>query len=747
MRPTKLQSLLSNSMFIRLMLSFLLIIIISSTFYLIAYNFFIHSIESEIVSNASYSIEYKAAKFDEKLNQIKNLLLNLTAEPAFSPVVTGQLTPYAQNQIVSAFADKYLISNEFILEYVQSIFVLPTDKHRNVLTMEATFKADRFFQAFYTNQRYAESFWLNEIGSIFTYKIYSTAVYLDYANYNYKEPIQKILLPLAFKREENSSFILIALVDAVPLYHSIDKTDNFYIFNTTGELIYPLSPNENFSSADIEPLTQYRKTKQGYLFTRYSQENGLIYSTFLSNAALRQQLQRTNLIFQIIAAASVLISIILSVYLVNIFNNPVKQIASIICQSSVSADNIKVVGLNFIRDNIKLIVEDNQTKNSMLDSFFYQLKLKGNYTPINSLNKHIIFNNYILICFVIHYKDKYLVEVQEESGKGTYILKELIEQCLSGSFADSITFQAEHNKIISIINVQQSLSDIQQALEKIAEKLKNEEEYVFFTIILSNICQDTSQLHKTYDKLFDLYKYRKLASSTQILSENLIKASNNRYYLPADQFQLLNNLLSDGKQQECQELVGEILLKNYKRDVTQYSIQLLCTEIVNCGINILSKLYGEIPAGFDVTGIYSQYSSFTTVDEFRQSCDRFIISVTDYVQSNHKESCYIVDYIQEYIEKHYSEDIYLDLLAKRLGITNNYISSCFREKVGTNFNYYLNNFRIQRALELLAVPALKIKDVSEKVGYSNVSSFIRIFKKHIGKTPDEYRRSVSSLPG
>jgi len=742
MKPSNIRTLLSNSMFIRLMSCFLLIILICSTFYFISYNFFIGNIEKEIINNASYSIDYKADKFEEKLYQIKNVLLNIISEKVFSPVINGQQTPYAQNKIVNLFTDKYLISSEYILKYVRTIFVLPEESHKNVLTMEATFSSERFFGVFYKNQTYTQDFWLKEMKKDFTYYIYPTDIFLDYTNYKYENPINHMLMPLALKRESNSNFIIIALIDVISLYHSIDKTDNFNIYNLEKELVYPLKQDINFSNKDINSKKQYKKTNNGYLFSRQSNEDNLIYTTFLPNTALKEQLRKTNSIFRLIAAVSLIFSLILSVYLVKIFNNPVKQIADIIKHSNTKPASSKVLGLNYIRDNIKLIVEDNQAKNSMLETFFYQLKIKGNYAPLNDTSKLFTFNNYILICFIIHYKDKYINEILDETGKGAFILKDLIELYLGGYFKESITFQTENDKIISIINVNQSIQDIHSIISKIGDKLKNEEDYVFFTIILSNICSDTSQLHRVYDKLFEMYKYRRLLNSTQILSENIIKTFNNRYYLSSEQIELLSNLLADGKQNECIKFIDDTLQSNFKKGVTQYNIELLSIEIINCCIKVLTKLYNEVPACFDITSIYSQFNSFTMFDEYNDLCNHFITSVTDYIKNNTKESDYIIDYITDYIEKHYTEEIYLDLLAKKLGITNNYISSYFREKVGTNFSYYLNNFRIKKAMELFKTSTLKVKDISEKVGYTNVNTFIRIFKKYMGKTPEEYRKDL-----
>lgn len=742
MKLPNIRTLLLNSMFIRLMAGYLLIIMITSVFYLISYNFFVKNIENEIINNASHTIDYKKDKMDEKIYQMKNMLLKISSDNVFTPVINRQQTPYSQKQILTNFNETYRVSSEYILKYIRSIFVLPEDPLNNILTFDATFKTERFFNVFYNNPTYTYDFWINEMNGDFTFKFYPASTFQDHLYYSFEKVYYHTLLPMAFKQNRNSPFIMISLIDINALNEFIGDYDNFYIHNLNKELLYPSEQNTNFNTTDIDTNMQYHKTETGYLFSRSSSESGLIYSTFLPNDTLRQQLKKTNSIFRLIAVISIIFSLLLSVYLVKIFNDPVKQIADIISNSTNNNASGKALGLKKIRDSIQMIVEDNESKNSMLQTYFYQSSLKGNYSPLDEIKRQFTFNNYMLLCFVIHYKERYATEIREETGKGTFVLKELIELYLSGYFKDSITFQIESDKIISIININKDIQDISLIIKDIADKLKYEEEYVFFTIILSNLCSDTSQLHKTYDRLFEMVKYRKLLNNTQVLSEDIIKTFNNRYYLSSEQLEQFSNLLSNGHQNECREFISDILQYNYKKGVIQFSFQLLCSEIINCGIKVLAKLYYEVPTCFDATLICSGFNSFTTIDEYIRSCDNFIISVTNHINNHKKEGDHIIDYITGYIEKHYSEEIYLDLLAEKLGITNNYISTYFREKVGTNFNFYLNNFRIKKSIELLSIPSSLIKDISKEVGYANVNTFTRTFKKHMGKTPEEYRKDL-----
>ena len=55
---------------------------------------------------------------------------------------------------------------------------------------------------------------------------------------------------------------------------------------------------------------------------------------------------------------------------------------------------------------------------------------------------------------------------------------------------------------------------------------------------------------------------------------------------------------------------------------------------------------------------------------------------------------------------------------------------------------YLMKRRIERALELLADPELAVTEIAQAVGYYDVLQFSRIFKKHMGISPSQYRISI-----
>ncbi|MBQ7821096.1 MAG: helix-turn-helix domain-containing protein [Clostridia bacterium] len=95
--------------------------------------------------------------------------------------------------------------------------------------------------------------------------------------------------------------------------------------------------------------------------------------------------------------------------------------------------------------------------------------------------------------------------------------------------------------------------------------------------------------------------------------------------------------------------------------------------------------------------------------------------------------------IKKYIAQNYSRHVSLGDLCKRIGYSEAHISRLFKEENGVSFKSYLQQIRINESCRLLLTTNENIIDIAERVGYSNMKFFNKIFKEHTGKTPKEYR--------
>lgn len=97
------------------------------------------------------------------------------------------------------------------------------------------------------------------------------------------------------------------------------------------------------------------------------------------------------------------------------------------------------------------------------------------------------------------------------------------------------------------------------------------------------------------------------------------------------------------------------------------------------------------------------------------------------------------DRMKEYIYKHYGEDITLQSLGERFGLTAGYVSDVFKRYGEKCFHDFLTEVRIGKAIELLEDPSLKIPVIAGAIGYRDPNYFYKVFKRVTGMTPKQFR--------
>lgn len=94
--------------------------------------------------------------------------------------------------------------------------------------------------------------------------------------------------------------------------------------------------------------------------------------------------------------------------------------------------------------------------------------------------------------------------------------------------------------------------------------------------------------------------------------------------------------------------------------------------------------------------------------------------------------------MKRYIDEHYDEELSLDILADKVGISAKYLSRIFKQSMGVNLTDYLAYVRVQRIKELMLCN-VPLEQIMCSVGITNRTTFNRTFRKIEGMTPSEYR--------
>lgn len=149
---------------------------------------------------------------------------------------------------------------------------------------------------------------------------------------------------------------------------------------------------------------------------------------------------------------------------------------------------------------------------------------------------------------------------------------------------------------------------------------------------------------------------------------------------------------------------------------------------------VLKELPGERLSGTDkLPGSVQEWLA-----AWEQYLSRLIGYISDKRSPRNKR---IVDEAIRYIEAKYADkEMNLQAIAAHTGVSAPYMSKMFREVAGKPITQYLTEYRLEKARAMLAERSdAKIVQVADESGFNDYPYFSKVFKKHYGMSPLEYK--------
>ena len=111
-----------------------------------------------------------------------------------------------------------------------------------------------------------------------------------------------------------------------------------------------------------------------------------------------------------------------------------------------------------------------------------------------------------------------------------------------------------------------------------------------------------------------------------------------------------------------------------------------------------------------------------------------------YMLSGVSDTNKLIGAVCEYIHNNFSEKLTLKELATKCNLSESRFSHLFTEIFGKSPKKYIMNVRMENAKELLLDSDMSVLEISSAVGIDDQNYFSRIFKKHCGMSPSEFRK-------
>ncbi len=98
--------------------------------------------------------------------------------------------------------------------------------------------------------------------------------------------------------------------------------------------------------------------------------------------------------------------------------------------------------------------------------------------------------------------------------------------------------------------------------------------------------------------------------------------------------------------------------------------------------------------------------------------------------------------VKRFVDEHYADRITLKRAADIACLEEKYFSTYFHVKTGIRFNDWIASVRVAHAIELIRLNNTPISVISDEIGFRDLRTFERAFKKCAGVTPTEFKKSV-----
>lgn len=393
--------------------------------------------------------------------------------------------------------------------------------------------------------------------------------------------------------------------------------------------------------------------------------------------------------------------------------------------------------LQEVNFNHEELMRLNESQKITLRNYYFDQLIHG---TILSEEEAAYAQNYLSISdnansFAILYCNVYLdtLELNNDPQGMINILSpdyaDVISDILSSYFIHSYIMQGSRNSVYTIL-----LYD-REELDKVED---------LFSHVHTTLLQDYNiwiygGLGCTTDTISSVWKsYRQSKEAVKRVSSPVylclyreILEFQDSFFYPNEVADQLYNFVKSGNLKQTKTIFNFIKDENFKkRKLNSRQVKWL---LENIEITLL-KVIRDIDISYDDASL-AGLSEDSTLGNYEQ----IALELCEKTRQPESDNQLIMR-IQAYIDKNYGDQsLCLSRISDLFHISESYFSFLFKKTVGVNFSTYLEQIRMTQAKQLLETTDIKIADLYVAVGYNNLTSFRRAFKKKYGVAPNAIR--------
>ena len=411
-------------------------------------------------------------------------------------------------------------------------------------------------------------------------------------------------------------------------------------------------------------------------------------------------------------------------------------------------DALKKICLEISVEKNEILPDDAEKIRDTLQSFFLQ-DIKNNIDMIDNTSLYDINQKYYVEFKKGYFRVIYVkIDVagrMDEKFNLRIIQKKIREKCMSSInriHQDTIVSFVQGGCIFVVNYSPDKEPSIRQLAKSMLEDAKQATSLfsgLNVTVGVGPACLEISDILKSYGDSVDTVIYRIISGTNKVYFSEDMNLRHREYYLGENDRKSLSHIFELCNTELFSQKLEDIVRIERKDVLILYKILKECVQLFYDTLN-RDRLEGSDNIIVAKEILYDMDNTLTVI-ELVSIVEKSICALMRRILEERKQKGYKpVREAKEYVKKNYASKIKLEDVASEVALSPAYFSSIFSKEEGMTFVDWVNEYRIEKAKEILRKGDCTVAQTCEMVGISNQRYFSKLFKNKVGVKPMEYRK-------
>ncbi len=474
----------------------------------------------------------------------------------------------------------------------------------------------------------------------------------------------------------------------------------------------------------------------GYVVTkRYIDINGWSIYMIVPQGQFYKDSTQALFIMIISVALTFILSVCLAIYFSKKYYKPIKEMNELFGDGQLvntrdEIQSIKEKISNAITTNSALLQNLDRNRTYVRKQIIYSLLL-GDYNNPDELANYIEKNNVLPSgqpCFVL------VVESMRQ-------IEEIIESTFIGVqyYYCLRLLNSNYTAVVLCLEEKDAIRNTQIEMAKAIYNYVSIIEEGIIGIGIGDIYDDVFMIGHSLIEAITALESRigNMSMNNNIfLYQDIIEPHQNFWY-PSKNINKMIQAIKQGNLDISLQTLSAIENDIVSKKVTSVNLKCIYYDIANGLIKLISEM--NLSEEFYNIAKVAEYKSYK---DFIKDIKKIITEYCQHINaSKNNKSMYLYTDILKYINDNITDNkLSLANISEYFNISISYLSQLFKEMNKETYIDYISNLRIDMAKDELLETNDTVKEIAKSVGYIDVASFSKKFKKQTGFSPGEYRR-------